>query len=64
LLFLEVEESSFLLANIWNSDATHDGAGFCRSVIARLLTPALGAEPLPPPSFMPPRPKSSDSILA
>lgn len=53
MLFLEDEEKSFLLANIWNSAATRDGAGFCRSVIARPLPPPLGAEAVP--LFMYPR---------
>ena len=57
LLFFEDEEKSFLLANIWNSAATHDGAGFCRSAIARLPPPALGAEAPPLPFFMSPRPQ-------
>jgi hypothetical protein len=50
---LEDEEKSFLLANIWNSAATRDGAGFCRSVIARPPPPPLGAEAVP--LFMSPR---------
>jgi len=53
LVFLEDEEKSFLLANIWNSAATHDGDGFCRSVIAR--PPAL-------PLFMSPRPKRKTKL--
>jgi len=64
LLFFEDEEKSFLLANIWNSAATHDGVGFCRSAIARLPPPALGAEAPPLPFFMSPRPQeNSNSIL-
>ena len=60
LFFLEDEEKSFLLANIWNSAATHDGAGFCRSVIARppAAPPPLGAEALP--LFMPPTTKKKN----
>jgi len=61
LLFLEDEEKSFLLANIWNSAATHDGDGFCRSVIARPPPPPpLGAEALP--LFMSPRPKRKTKL--
>lgn len=54
LVFLEDEEKSFFLASIWNSDATHDVAGFCRSTIARLLPPPPLAAVAELPPFMPP----------